>query len=214
MNKGYALTRILIVDDHEMLRDAVTTALRRLGTEFQVFGVANGEQALDWIKRHGHPHLVLLDIEIPGSDGIAVLRAIRQQHGDIKVAMLSGRDDPETIQNALRAGALGFIGKTSGTDALVSKVRELLRGVRVVSSSQAGWPLDGHASNSNGETKGLTRMQLAVLEYLIGGLKNREIADELKIAEGTVKAHSYAIYKALNVSTRAQLQVWARRTGK
>jgi len=188
---------ILLVDDHAMLRDAVTMALTNAG--YTVHGTSTGSEAMQWIEAYGQPDLVLLDINLPGNSGLNVLSALKQRHPGLKVAILSGADDPATVSSAMSAGACGFVTKAIGTGALVSRVGELLGGVQSVTTTSAAW----NAAGVN--TCGLTPTQRRVKDLILQGKSNREIGFELKMAEGTVKTHAAAVCKAHGVSTRSQL---------
>lgn len=199
------MIRILLVDDHEILRDAIGSSLRNLGGPTRIEGVATGGQALAWLSSNIPPDLVLLDIGLPDGNGITLLKTMLRRFPGLRVAMLSGHDDVRTIDEALRAGAVGFIPKTSGANALSIKVGEILRGVQTVSSTQLQWiTAPSHASSGGPHCK-LTDMQKLVLDHLLMGWSNRKIADRLEIAEGTVKAHTSAIFKVFAVKSRSEL---------
>lgn len=188
---------ILLVDDHAMLRDAVTMALTNAG--YTVHGTSTGSEAAQWIESYGLPDLVLLDINLPGNSGLNVLATLKQKHPVIKVAILSGADDPVTVSSAMAGGACGFVTKALGTAALVTRVGELLGGVQSITTTSAAW--NGAGVNACG----LTPTQKRVKDLILQGKSNREIGVELKMAEGTVKTHAAAVCKAHGVSTRSQL---------
>lgn len=196
---------ILLVDDHEILRDAIGVSLRNLGDATRIEGAATGEQALHWLSNNPPPDLVLLDIGLPDGNGITLLKTILRKFPNLKVAMLSGHDDIQTVDEAIRSGAAGFIPKTSGAAALSGKVAEILRGVITVSSTQLKWMTAPAHSSSGSERGRLTEMQRLVLDHLLMGWSNRQIADRLEIAEGTVKAHTSAIFKVFSVKSRSEL---------
>ncbi len=204
---------ILLVDDHEMLRDAVTVALSKLGPDCHIHGFGTGTEALQWLEHSAQPDLVLLDVQLPDGSGISFLQTIRQRYPTLKVAMLSGNDDAATIQQAMHAGAVGFVTKAIAADTLVATVTDLLKGLSCVTTAKPGWtPLMANPASTE-ERFGLTKAQTRVLQLLVTGLSNRQIADQLALAEGTVKAHTSALYRALNVDSRAQLIVRAQQEG-
>lgn len=204
---------ILLVDDHEMLRDAVILALTNLGPDWHIHGFGSGTESLQWLENNPQPDLVLLDIELPDGSGISFLQTMRQRYPSLKVAILSGNDDAATIQQAMHAGAAGFLTKAIATDTLVSTVTGLLKGLNCVTTAKPGWTPLGTPTESTTEHFGLTKAQARVLELLVKGLTNRQIADQLTMAEGTVKAHTSAVFRALNVNSRAQLIVRAQQEG-
>lgn len=197
--------KILLVDDHEMLRDAVAGALRGMGPECQIHGLGAGNAALNWIETHGQPDLVLLDIELPDGSGLGFLQTIRERYPTLRVAMLSGNDNSHSIQQAMAAGAAGFITKAVSAAALVMQVTEILNGIQSVTTAKPAWGAAAVEARSIEERYGLTKMQARVFELLLQGLRNRAIAEQLDIAEGTVKTHTNAIFKAMCVDSRAQL---------
>lgn len=202
--------RILLVDDHEMLRDAVSGALSHIGGGCEIHGLGTGNAALNWIDTYGPPDLVLLDIELPDGSGLEFLQKLLQRHPALRVAMLSGSDDATSVQHAMASGAAGFITKALGAPALIATVTEIMNGIQSVTTAK---PLQGAGAQTVEERYGLTKMQVKVFELLLPGLRNRVIAEQLDIAEGTVKAHTNAIFKAMAVDSRAQLIAKAHKDG-
>lgn len=197
--------KILLVDDHAMLRDAAAGALRYVGQDCQIDGLGTGNAALKWIAEKGQPDLVLLDIELPDGNGIGFLKTLRQLYPTLRVAMLSGNDDSVTVQQAMAAGADGFITKAIPAAALVAKVTEIMSGIQSITTAKPAWAPPPTEPKSIDERYGLTKTQAQVLTLVLQGLSNREIADHLKIAEGTVKTHTSAIFRAMGVDSRAKL---------
>lgn len=204
---------ILLVDDHEMLRDAVTVALSKLGPDCRIHGFGTGTESLLWLEHNPQPDLVLLDVQLPDGSGISFLQTLRQRYPTLKVAMLSGNDDAATIQQAMHAGAVGFVTKAIAADTLVATVTDLLKGLNCITTAKPGWTPLVVTPASTEERFGLTKAQARVLRLLVKGMSNRQIADQLTIAEGTVKAHTSALFRALNVDSRAQLIVRAQKEG-
>jgi len=202
--------RILLIDDHEMLRDAVAGVLRNIEGGCEIHGLGTGSAALTWIDAYGAPDLVLLDIELPDGSGLEFLQKLLQRHPSLRVAMLSGNDDSASIQLAMTSGAVGFITKALGGPALIATVTEIMNGIQSVTSAK---PHQGNGAQTVEERYGLTKMQAKVLTLLVQGLRNRVIAEQLDIAEGTVKAHTNAIFKAMIVDSRAQLITKAHQEG-
>lgn len=180
-------------------------SLRNLGGPVQIEGVATGDQAIEWLERNGVPSLVLMDIKLPDGNGITLLKTILRRFPGVRVAMLSGSDDLQTIDESIRAGAAGFITKASSAAALSAKVSEILRGVQTVSSSQIKLMTDPQRASGETNQGKLTKMQTLVLEHLLLGWSNKQIAARLEIAEGTVKTHSSAIFRFFGVKSRAEL---------
>ena len=224
--------RILVVDDHPMMADALRLALLSLEREADVVCVGDLAGALAATAGDTFD-LALLDLGLPdcaGHDGLAQLREARP---DIPVVVVSGASDPETIIGALDLGAMGFIPKTSSRDVLLHAVRLVASGgifvpvealkarsARNPASDAATAPLpaapapsgSGAATVTAGAL-GLTPRQGDVLSLVLKGLPNKLIARKLDIAEGTVKAHVSAVLQALNVGTRTQALIAATRLG-
>ncbi|MDR1890175.1 MAG: response regulator transcription factor [Zoogloeaceae bacterium] len=214
------MLKILIVEDHALVREALVRVLRALDTETRIYETASGDQALDVLKQERSFDLVLLDLALPGMDGFTSLKLLRQRHPDIPVVILSAFDDPPTINRVLSNGAAGFIPKSYSGDQLLNALSQVLSGQRfhpgnAVSVAQLDneTPVPSHRSNPSPMECGLTRRQGEVLALMSKGHSNREIAHQLGLSEGTVKLHAAAIFKSLGVTSRTQAIVIANRHG-
>lgn len=224
--------KILVVDDHPMMADALRLALLSLEREADVVCVGDLASALAATAGEAFD-LALLDLGLPdcaGQDGLARFREARP---DLPVVVVSGTGDPDTIIGALDLGAMGFIPKTASRDVLLHAVRLVASGgifvpvealkarpARNPASAAATAPLPvvpapsgPGAANLTPAGLGLTPRQADVLSLVLKGLPNKLIARKLDIAEGTVKAHVSAVLQALNVSTRTQALIAATRLG-
>jgi DNA-binding NarL/FixJ family response regulator len=190
--------KVLVVDDHRLMLDAIRVSLEREG-DISVVGEADsGEKLLPLVGQTG-PDVVLLDVRMPGMDGLTVLDQLRERYPSVAVVMLSGIDDPTLVRAALERGAAAFVLKHVDP-------RDLAAAVRQVVSGSIFRPLDlvGSVKQSASEEVGLTNRELSILEVLESGASNQEIAKRLFLAEQTVKFHLTNIYRKLSVSTRTE----------
>jgi DNA-binding NarL/FixJ family response regulator len=195
--------KVLIADDHALMRKAIRAVLDKAEGIEIVGETGGGEQVLPLV-RATQPTVVLLDIRMPGMDGIACLNALTRNYPDVKVIVLTAVDDASAIEEAARLGASGYILKTVDPSDLPSLVRQISDGN--VFRSMAGKRSDGSALAA---AAGLTPKEAAVLDALTRGLANRAIAKELWLTEQTVKFHLTNIYRKLGVSSRTEATRYA-----
>ena len=194
--------KILVVDDHPLIQQALAHALPALHGAIDVIAAIDRDEALTALARHPDCALVLLDLTLPGAHGLDLLAQLRRDFPLLPVVVLSATHDRATVGAAMAAGAQGYIAKTSTPDELLDAVRTVLEGGRSVTSRVAALaPVVGGIA---GEALGLTHRQADVLRLLLQGTPNKLICRDLQLSEGTVKVHVSAILKALNVRSRAQ----------
>jgi DNA-binding NarL/FixJ family response regulator len=199
--------KVLIVDDHRLMLDAIRASLER-DDDIEVVGEADsGEKVFPLVGQTG-PDAVLLDVRMPGMDGLAVLQCIRERYPNVAVIMLSGIDDPALVRAALERGAAAFVLKHVVPRDLASALRQAVAG-------SIFRPLDlvATAKGSALEQAGLSKRELSILEALQSGGSNQEIAKRLFLAEQTVKFHLTNIYRKLGVSTRTEAVHYAYENG-
>jgi two-component system NarL family response regulator len=189
--------RVLIADDHKLIAEGIKRSLQD-ERDFEIVAeVSNGAQILPLVRRTS-PDLVLLDLRMPGSDGLSTLEAIRQQHPDIKVVVLSASADPSVVNAALARGAAAFITKGVNPADLAATLRQVLAG-------NVYHPVVlGPDEQSGAAELGLTTRELSILSALARGLPNGAIARELFVAEQTVKFHLTNIYRKLDATNRTE----------
>ena len=194
--------KILVVDDHPLIQQALAHALPALHGAIDVLAAIDREETLTTLARHPDCALVLLDLTLPGARGLDLLAQLRRDFPHLPVVVLSATHDRATVGAAMAAGAQGYIAKTSSPVELLDAVRTVLEGGRSVTSRLAS--IAPSVGGVPGETLGLTHRQADVLRLLLQGKPNKLICRDLRLSEGTVKVHVSAILKALNVRSRAQ----------
>jgi DNA-binding NarL/FixJ family response regulator len=194
--------KILVVDDHPLIQQALAHALPALHGAIDVLSAVDREATLTALARHPDCALVLLDLTLPGAHGLDLLAQLRRDFPLLPVVVLSATHDRATVGAAMAAGAQGYIAKTSTPGELLDAVRTVLEGGRSVTRHVT--PSAPCIGGIPGETLGLTHRQADVLRLLIQGKPNKLICRDLRLSEGTVKVHVSAILKALNVRSRAQ----------
>lgn len=201
------MPRFLIVDDHPLFREALTSALALAGPEIQTVDAADFQSALTILNEHKTFDLVLLDLAIPGVTGFEGLLAIRSQFPRVPVVVISGHEDSRIISEALSYGAAGYIPKSVRKQELTIAVQRVMAGAVYVPEFYE--PPSDHVDDSGrkamiSRVATLTPQQLRVLQMLREGLLNKQIAYELGVGETTIKAHVSEILRKLNVYSRTQ----------
>jgi len=191
------MTRILIADDHPLFRAALTQALRELVPGASLVEAGSLDAVHAWLEANPDTDLVLLDLHMPGSHGLAGLASVRCRHPAVAVAMISANDDPAVIARAIDFGAQAFIPKSASPGEIGAALRALL-------SADGGFEELTPADNK------LSKRQKQLIIMLDRGLSNREIADELGISEHTVKVHLWRLFRRLGVKSRTQTIHYAR----
>jgi DNA-binding NarL/FixJ family response regulator len=195
--------RVLVADDHGLMREAIRLALEP-ERAIEVAGEAErGDEILPRI-RETRPDVLLLDIRMPGMDGLEVLSRVRAQFPDVKVAMLSAVDEPEVAAEALERGAVAYLGKRVTPSALVSTIHGIMDGS--VSMETIGLP---DSPKDAGKEAALSAREVEILRRVASGRSNREIAQELWLSEQTVKYHLTNVYRKIRVSGRTDATRYA-----
>ena len=198
--------RVLIADDHQLIVDGIKRALEA-ADGFEVVGeVSSGSQVLPMVGRTS-PDLVLLDLRMPGADGLTCLAQIRKRHPTVKVVVLSVSTDEKVIQTVLQRGAAAYVVKSVNPVDLHSVLRQAMDGTVY---SAVGLP---DRSDSAARAAGLTDRETAILSALARGLSNEAIGKELFVAEQTVKYHLTNIYRKLGVANRTEAARLAYQNG-
>lgn len=218
--------KFLVVDDHALIRDAMSSVLNSLRADAQVLQAADGAKAMAMLDEHPDVDLVLLDLDMPDRDGLSILDEVAVRHPTVGVVMLSGNHDSETIQQALARGAQGFIPKAETRDVLTRALELVLAGGVYVPRAALGGRLQPSGAPvpaimepppapapAPWSSLGLTDRQLDVLALLMQGRSNKLICRALGLAEPTVKNHVSAILRALGVASRTEAVLAVTRQG-
>jgi len=205
--------RLLVCDDHEVIRRGLTSLLA--GSDIEIVGDAgSGEEAIALAKKI-KPDVVLLDIRMPDMDGLATLEKLRAERPDIKVVMLSTYDNPTYMARAVALGAADYVLKGSDRDAIVATIIAAANGEspsktgelrRIANTMRVRQVIDD-------DEVLLTQRETQVLRHVALGLSNKEIGKSLEISVETVKEHVQNILRKIAVSDRTQAAVWAVRKG-
>jgi DNA-binding NarL/FixJ family response regulator len=204
------MKRILVVEDNEVVQDILR---QFFGPRYSVQVASNASQALSIIVR-GAPDVVLMDIKMPGTDGIEALRRLRELENPARVLIVTSFTEQRTVVPALRAGACGYVYKDVDPDALAGAIRSVHAGHVLLQPEVAGALLaqdDPGTGTGRGST--LTEREREVLGLIADGRSNREIARALVLSEKTVKTHVSNILMKLDLSDRTQAAIWAVRHG-
>jgi DNA-binding NarL/FixJ family response regulator len=200
--------KILLVDDHALIRDALRGIVKELAPDAAVLEAGDSRQAMHLIKANPDLHLILLDLNLPDRDGLSVLADLRSHYATISCVVLSASQDRGSIVKAMDLGVLGFIPKSSPREVMVNALRLIFSGgiyipPEALPRSEAAKPPASACPASPGDL-GLTARQVEVLALMMQGKSNKAISRILDVAEPTVKHHVSAILKALKVMSRTE----------
>ena len=213
---GGKKVRILIADDHEMVRAGLASMLARDAGNEVVGEAANGREAVD-LARKLQPDVVFCDVTMPVLNGIEATRQIHELSADIKVIIISVHYDQTMVTEALRAGASGYLLKTSAAVELTLALRAAREGATYLSPKVGQVIVNGYLSERDPDRprvfSALTAKQREVLQLLAEGKTNKEVAAALCISAKTVEAHRGQLMEKLNIHTVAELTKYAIREG-
>lgn len=202
--------RVLLADDHQILRDGIRRGLESAGED--VVGEAdNGEEALELV-RSSKPDIVLMDLSMPVLDGVSATRRITDEFPDVRVVVLTMHDDPQRTRAALEAGAIGYMTKGTSFADVLDTLRRAMAGEEVLSPQLAASMLTA-AGTSDGSDALLSDRQTEILQMIADGLSTKQVARELGITQKTVHNHLNAIYRRLDTQSLTHAVLSAVRLG-
>jgi DNA-binding NarL/FixJ family response regulator len=203
--------KVLIVDDHALIREALHAVLKQLKRETVIFEASNSHQAMHIVEEHPDLDLILLDINLPDRDGFSVLGELRDRYATIAIIILSASDDQDKVKRAFKLGALGFIPKTTEREVMLNAIELVLSGGIYIPSEilDRGETTSPQLTNKSSTREflsglGLTNRQIEVLALLMQGKSNKVIATALNMGVPTVKNQITVILKALKVTSRTE----------
>lgn len=204
------MIRVLIVDDHEMVRAGLAMLLARFD-DLELVGQAPDGAAAIALAAERAPDVILMDLSMPGIDGVQATRSILGRRPDTRVVVLTTFSDEKRVTSAIDAGAVGFLLKDADPDTLGEAIRAAHRGEAPLDPRAARALIDRHRPPDPAGAVELTVREREVLELVGAGLSNRLIARRLGIAEKTVKTHLTRVFTAIGVTDRVQAALWWER---
>lgn len=212
--------RILLVDDHTLFREALLHVLRQFDNTAVVIEASTAREAIRLAAHYHDLDLILLDLTLPGLNGLSALPELHELRPTAPLVILSASEDSVDVRQALDAGAMGYIPKSSSSHEMITALRLVLAGEVYVSPAMLA-AVEGleavavqvTAAAVRESADGLTPRQLEVLRLMAQGLSNKGICKRLNVAEGTVKLHVTAVMRALNTCNRTQAVIEATRRG-
>ena len=192
--------RVMLADDHGILREGVRAILQR-DEELDVVAEAGESREVVDLVTTVKPDVLILDLVMPGLEGLEVFRLVRERAPETKILVFSGYMSDELIVQCLQAGAKGYLAKTAKTSDLVSAIK--------VVNSGGVWAEQRMMAKALEKNPTVTKRELDIIRLVSEGLRNKEIADKLGISEKTVKAHMHSVFKKLHVEHRLQVALYS-----
>jgi two-component system, NarL family, response regulator LiaR len=198
------LIRVMIVDDHDIVRRGLSMFLNGFDDVTLVGEAANGKDALR-LCHELQPHVILMDMSLPDTDGIRLTRSIRAENPQVQVVMLTGSKDAELVQNALQAGAIGYMLKNVSVDDMLYTIRMAYAGKPSLGPEAAQALINlSIAPRIPTPSYNLTERERSILRLMVDGLSNQQIADQIFVSRSTVKAYVSTILSKLGVENRLE----------
>lgn len=208
------MANIVIADDHIVLREGIRSLLNAIDGWNVVGEASDGLEVLPLVERH-HPDLLIVDLSMPNLGGIETISRLKKSGQAVAILVLSARDDATSVGEAMRAGANGFLPKSSTSDELQFAIRSLLKGQTYLSPAIAARALNSHSVDGEPTTPlaTLTSREREVMKLLAEGHPNRDVAKILHISPRTIDTHRANIMKKLGAESNAELVQLALRYG-
>lgn len=215
------MIRILIADDQELIRQSLEILLDKVEDFAVTDVVANGTEVIRSVRRE-RPDIILMDIRMPGMDGVVCTQVIKEHYPDIKIIILTTFDDDEYVYNALKFGASGYLLKGITVDGLTEAIRKVYDGTAMINEDVATKVVRLFSQMANNSfaiqvdeelAAALKDSEWQVIVQVARGHSNKEIADILHFSEGTIRNHLSTILSKLGLRDRTQLAIWAVQTG-
>ena len=204
-----AVIDVLVVDDHALMRAGLRGLIEGAGDMRVVGMAADGSEALDQVAT-ASPHVVLMDLSMPGMDGVTATDRISREYPDTAVLVLTSFSDRQQVTEALDAGAVGYVLKDGDPASLLEAIRAVARGLSPLDPRVARMVLDGRRAPAPSPAAELTDREREVLALVGRGQANKQIARVLGIRESTVKAHLTSVFQRIGVRDRTSAALWAQ----
>jgi DNA-binding NarL/FixJ family response regulator len=223
--QGQAFMKVLVIDDHALIREALRGVLKELRPDATVLEAPDGRSAMPFLGTDDDPALVLLDLSLPDRDGFSILADLRERHPAISIVVLSALHERADVVKALDLGAMGYIPKSAPREVMLKALELVFAGGVYIPPEVLGREAlsPAHAAAPKGSSParrrqtpaelGLTGRQLDVLALMMQGKSNKAICRVLDLAEPTVKNHVTAVLKALNVTNRTEAVIAVNELG-
>ncbi|MDO5145724.1 MAG: response regulator transcription factor [Eubacteriales bacterium] len=215
------MIKVMIADDQELIRESLAIVLGA-NSDMEVVGMASdGQQVLDGIAR-AKPDVILMDIRMPGMDGVECTRQVKEKYPDISIIVLTTFDDDEYVYGALKYGASGYLLKGISMKELSEAIRTVYSGRAMINPEITDKVVKLFNRMAKGnyiirvdekQTEELTRTEWKVIQKIGCGFSNKEVAADLFLSEGTVRNYLSSILAKLDLRDRTQLAIWAVQTG-
>jgi DNA-binding NarL/FixJ family response regulator len=209
---------VMLVDDHEVVLEGLIRILEKQGGVKIVAVARSAEEALEKIEKFP-PHVIIVDIQLPGMNGIELIKRIKADYPEIEAITLTVFDDEQFAKQAIKAGAIGYVIKDAAKDELVKAVRAAAKGESLISTSVARKLIEeiteptGRKKKKEEGFEDLSQREVDVIKLMARGYNNRQIADILFISEHTVKVHIRNIFRKIGVVDRTNAVLWALERG-
>ncbi len=203
--KANKIIQVALIEDHEDIRMGISYIINN-HPDFKCIAYANAEESLKGFEKH-LPDVVLMDINLPGIDGIECTKLIKKKYPEVLIMMCTVYEDSNKIFSALKAGANAYILKRTAGEALLDAIKELINGGSPMSSEIARKVVNSFNTELNGPVNDdalLTKRENEILDYIAKGYRNKEIADLLHVSSNTIRCHIYNIYEKLHVQSRVE----------
>lgn len=207
------MTAVLLIDDHEMFREALVMALGNAVPALTLHPAASGEQALEVLDRNPSILHVIMDLYLPDVTGPELLLRLRQRRAALRILVLSASQDPEDQRRAMDAGAQGFLSKAANCQELAAALETMNATAFAATGDAPAFVSHQGLQDEAALLRALTPRQNEVLRLMCEGLRNKEISERLNMSEKTVKTHVTAILSTLGALNRTQATLVARRGG-
>ncbi|MCC7048082.1 MAG: response regulator transcription factor [Alphaproteobacteria bacterium] len=206
--------RVILADDHDLVRESLKAYIERLAPDIAISAGRDMQEALGLIEQNPPPDVIVLDLNMPGMNGLEGLRRARAMRPQTPVVIMSGNNDPSVVRQTLAQGARGFFPKTMNGRVLVNALRLVVAGETFIPSAalgEGGAAGDGAGRDAGGPA--FTRREHEVLGHLLRGRSNKEIALSLGIEEVTIKLHVRGVCRKLGARNRTEAVAIAHQRG-